>query len=349
MAQIADWVEGARLRTLPAAVAPVVLGTASAQSIGGADWLRALLAATVALLLQVGVNYANDYSDGVRGTDENRTGPPRLTGGGLAEPRAVKRAAFLCFGLAALAGLALVALSGQWWLIAVGAAAVIAAWFYTGGKSPYGYMGLGEVFVFVFFGLVATLGTAYTQVGAVDWVTWAAASGVGLIACAILMINNVRDIPTDSVTGKRTVAVRLGDRGARIAYVVMMLVPSVLSAVIAVRHPWALLSLVLVPVVLVRCVRPALGTASRRGTAQVGDVEGVGSGRGGLHEASSRAGVSPRAVSRGPGDRDGGPGGGGQVNDARAAATGRALIPVLRDTGLIELAYAALLGLGIVL
>ncbi len=290
MAQIADWVEGARLRTLPAAVAPVILGTASAEAIAEADWLRALLAALVALLLQVGVNYANDYSDGVRGTDENRTGPPRLTGGGLASPGTVKRAAFLCFGLAGLAGLALVALSGQWWLIAVGVAAVVAAWYYTGGSNPYGYLGLGEVFVFVFFGLVATLGTTYTQVLTVDWVTWLAACGVGLIACAILMINNVRDIPTDSVSGKKTQAVRLGDRGARIAYVVMMLIPFVLVAVIALRHPWALIALVLLPVVVLRLIRPTL-----------------------------------------------------------AGGTGRSLIPVLRDTGLVELAYAILLGIGIAL
>lgn len=232
MATVNDWLEGARVRTLPAAVSPVLIGTGVAAAEGGFSLPRAALAGAVALLLQIGVNFANDYSDGIRGTDEYRTGPPRLTGGEKVSPRVVKAAAFTFFGLACLAGLVLVALSGQYWLIAVGAAAVLAAWFYTGGKHPYGYMGLGEIFVMVFFGYVATIGTTYTQSGTAPWQVWVAATGTGLIACALLMVNNLRDIPTDSVSGKRTLAVRLGDRGARIAYVAMLIGALVCAAAV---------------------------------------------------------------------------------------------------------------------
>ena len=247
MATIADWLEGARVRTLPAAVAPVLVGSGAAAQVGGFHLGRALLGGGIALALQIGVNFANDYSDGVRGTDEVRTGPPRLTGGGLAEPRTVKRAAFACFGVAAALGLALVALSGVWWLLLVGTAAIVAAWYYTGGSRPYGYMGLGEVFVFVFFGLVATLGTTYTQALTLPWTAWAGAIGMGLIPCALLMVNNIRDIPTDTVAGKRTLAVRLGQRSARRSYAAMLFGALVAGMICAFAVPWALLVLVLAP------------------------------------------------------------------------------------------------------
>ncbi|MBD8061706.1 1,4-dihydroxy-2-naphthoate polyprenyltransferase [Oceanitalea stevensii] len=289
MATFADWVEGARVRTLPAAAAPVLVGTGAAYDLGSGSVPRALLAGGVALALQVGVNFANDYSDGVRGTDDVRTGPPRLTGSGAARPGTVKAAAFASFGLAAVLGLVLCALAGTWWLVAVGALCVVAAWYYTGGRNPYGYRGLGEVGVFLFFGLVATLGTTYTQALTVSWAAVAGAVGIGLIACALLMVNNVRDIPTDTVAGKRTLAVRLGDRRARLGYVAMVAVPLVLGVALAPAHPWALLTLLLVPVV-VRQARVVLG-----------------------------------------------------------GAQGRQLIVVLRDTGLLELGYGVLLGLGLLL
>src|SRR5215204_1029647 len=208
----AQWLAGARPRTLPAAVSPVVVGSGLAYFEGGFALLRAALALVVSIALQVGVNYANDYSDGIRGTDAARVGPLRLVGSGLAPPPLVKRAAFVSFGVAGLAGLALVIMTQQWWLMAVGVACVLAAWYYTGGKRPYGYLGLGELFVFVFFGLVATVGSTYVAIEEVPWITWLAACGVGFLACALLVVNNLRDIPTDTDAGKRTLAVRLGDR-----------------------------------------------------------------------------------------------------------------------------------------
>ena len=217
MTTAAQWVEGARPRTLPAAVAPVVAGTGAAAAASGAVWWKAVLALGVSLALQVGVNYANDYSDGVRGTDSERVGPLRLVGSGVAAPAAVRRAAWLAFTVAGALGLVLAATSG-WWLVAVGAAAVLAAWLYTGGPRPYGYAGLGELFVFVFFGLVAVCGTTYVQVGRVTGPALVCAVAVGLLACAILVVNNLRDIPTDTTAGKRTLAVRLGDRGTRRLY-----------------------------------------------------------------------------------------------------------------------------------
>lgn len=225
MATASQWISGARLRTLPMAVSPVVVGVAAGYAASGSvKWIPALLALVVSLLLQIGVNYANDYSDGVRGTDDNRVGPFRLTGSGAASPRAVKFASFLCFGLAAAAGLGLVWMTQTWVLLIVGALAIAAAWGYTGGKNPYGYLGLGELFVFIFFGLVATVGTTYTQLGHLTGHSWLGAISVGLIATALLMVNNIRDLPTDRAAGKRTLAVRVGDRPARLVYVLMIVV-----------------------------------------------------------------------------------------------------------------------------
>lgn len=232
------------------AVAPVIIGTAAAYDLGALHWNRAVLAALVALLLQIGVNYANDYSDGIRGTDEVRVGPLRLVGSGVAKPSHVKMAAFTAFGLAMLAGLVLVLLSQAWWLLLVGIGAVLAAWGYTGGKNPYGYMGLGDVFVFVFFGPVATLGTTFTQAGSVSTAAVLGSISTGLIAVALLMANNVRDIPTDTEVGKRTLAVRLGDKNARLSYVVMMGLSVALMLFVAPAKPWILLVLLLIPFML---------------------------------------------------------------------------------------------------
>jgi 1,4-dihydroxy-2-naphthoate octaprenyltransferase len=220
-----------------------VAGTGVAAYDDAVVWWKALLALVVALALQVAVNYANDYSDGIRGTDDERVGPLRLTGSRVATPSAVKRAAFLAFGVAALAGLALAATTA-WWLVAVGLLCVLAAWYYTGGKRPYGYAGLGEVMVFVFFGLVAVVGTYYVQAQAWSWLALYAAVGVGALACAILVANNLRDIPTDTVAGKRTLAVILGDSRTRALYT--LLVAAAAAAVIAVAVAttwWALIGL----------------------------------------------------------------------------------------------------------
>ncbi|PYI40187.1 1,4-dihydroxy-2-naphthoate polyprenyltransferase [Arthrobacter psychrolactophilus] len=250
MATVGQWISGARLRTLPMAVAPVIIGTAAAYDLGALHWGRAVLAALVALLLQIGVNYANDYSDGIRGTDEVRVGPLRLVGSGVAKPSHVKMMAFTMFGLAMLAGLGLVLASQVWWFLLVGAGAVLAAWGYTGGKNPYGYMGLGDIFVFVFFGPVATLGTTFTQAGEVSTAAVLGSISTGLIAVALLMANNVRDIPTDTEVGKRTLAVRLGDKNARLSYVVMLALSVALMLFIAPAKPWILLVLLLIPFML---------------------------------------------------------------------------------------------------
>ncbi|WP_434995073.1 1,4-dihydroxy-2-naphthoate polyprenyltransferase [Arthrobacter sp. Ld5] len=254
MATAAQWLEGARPRTLPMAFAPVIAGSAAAFGLGSFRPLNATLALVVSVLLQVGVNYANDYSDGVRGTDDVRVGPLRLTGSGAAQPRHVKLAAFACFGLAMLAGLGLILLSqASWILLLVGVGCIAAAWGYTGGKNPYGYLGLGDVFVFVFFGLVATLGTTFTQAGQLSAAAWIGAVSTGLIAMALLMANNVRDIPTDTAVGKRTLAVRLGDTAARISYVMMLAAAVLLPLLLSGEYPWMLLVLLLVPA----CLRPS--------------------------------------------------------------------------------------------
>ena len=240
---------GGAPRTLPASVVPVLVGTGAAVAYGAGIWWR-VLAGVVALALQVGVNYANDYSDGVRGTDTARVGPVRLVAGGLEPPAAVKRAALVAFGLAGLAGLALAAVAG-WWLIALGAACVGAAWFYTGGPRPYGYAGLGEVSVFVFFGLVATTGTSYVQTEVVTSLEVLAAVPVGLMAVALLVVNNLRDIPGDTVAGKRTLAVRIGAPATRRLYEGCVVMAVLLVIPIAVMRPWALLGLAAFPFALV--------------------------------------------------------------------------------------------------
>ncbi|WP_293782111.1 1,4-dihydroxy-2-naphthoate polyprenyltransferase [uncultured Aeromicrobium sp.] len=283
------WIEGARPRTLPAAVAPVLAGTGAAVHADGFDGWKALLALGLSLSLQIGVNYANDYSDGVRGTDTDRVGPLRLVGSGLVSPGKVKAAALGFLALGALFGVVLAATT-SWWLLLVGGAALLAAWTYTGGPNPYGYRALGEVSVFVFFGLVAVVGTTFVQTGSITAPSVAAAIGVGALACAILVANNLRDIPTDTESGKRTLAVVLGDRGARRLYVALVQV-ALFAAVVcaALTTWWALLSLAAAPLA-VRAIRV------------------VGSG-----------------------------------------ATGRDLVAVLRDSGLLELVYATGLTAGLVI
>ncbi|CAM3124151.1 1,4-dihydroxy-2-naphthoate octaprenyltransferase [Arthrobacter ulcerisalmonis] len=289
MATAAQWIQGARLRTLPAAIAPVLIGSGAAYGMDSFILLNAILAAVVALLLQVGVNYANDYSDGIRGTDEDRVGPLRLVGSGVAKPNHVKLAAFAAFAVAMAAGLVLVIITQSWWLILVGLGCVMAAWGYTGGKNPYGYMGLGDVFVFVFFGLVATLGTTYTQAGRIDLASIIGAVGTGLIATALLMANNVRDIPTDTQAGKKTLAVRLGDKHARESYVLMLAVAILLVVILAPTKPWMLIVLLLIPA----CLMPSWL----------------------------------------------------MINGRKR----KSLIPVLKQTGLINLGYSVLFALGLVL
>ncbi|SDY59062.1 1,4-dihydroxy-2-naphthoate polyprenyltransferase [Herbiconiux ginsengi] len=217
------WIAGARLRTLPLAIAPVALGTGAAM-IDTVDISKLLVALCllVAVFLQIGVNYANDYSDGVRGTDDFRVGPPRLTGSGLVPAKRVLAVALVFFGLAAIAGLVITIITGQYWLLAVGAVAIAAGWFYTGGKHPYGYYGLGEVFVFIFFGLVATAGTTFILAGEVNDESWLAGIAAGAIACAVLMANNIRDIDQDRLVKKRTFAVLIGRTASRIVYVVWL-------------------------------------------------------------------------------------------------------------------------------
>jgi 1,4-dihydroxy-2-naphthoate octaprenyltransferase len=278
MATPAEWLAGARPRTLPAAVAPVLAGTGVAAYADSEVWWKAALALVVSLALQVGVNYANDYSDGIRGTDEDRVGPMRLVGSGRATPRAVKLAAFSAFGVGAAAGLVL-AVSTAWWLVAVGVVCIVAAWFYTGGSKPYGYLGLGEVMVFVFFGLVAVMGTTYVQTESTDssvlLPSLYAATGIGALACAILVANNLRDIPTDREVGKLTLAVKLGDERTR--YLYAFLVGAAVVALVGVALStswWALLGLVFLAPALAAS-RKVLGGASGPGLIPVLQQTGI--------------------------------------------------------------------------
>lgn len=237
------WLEGARLRTLPLAVAPVAIGAGTAASIQSFDATLTLLALAVALLLQIGVNYANDYSDGIRGTDAKRVGPLRLTGSNSVKPAAVKRAAFVLFFLAAAAGLTIVIITQIWWLLAVGLVAIVAAWFYTGGKSPYGYAALGELSVFLFFGIVATVGTAYIQIdnfeqnSLIVMVSFVGATAIGLFSAAVLMVNNIRDIDLDRHVSKNTLAVKVGKRAAKAIYFAFIWIPLVLLSGFVLLYP----------------------------------------------------------------------------------------------------------------
>jgi 1,4-dihydroxy-2-naphthoate octaprenyltransferase len=288
MATAAQWWQGARPRTLPAAIAPVSVGSGVAAFEGSFRPLAALLALVVALSLQVGVNYANDYSDGVRGTDDDRVGPFRLTATGTARPSSVRAAAFVCLALAAAAGLVLVATTQSWWLLLVGAACLLAAWFYTGGSRPYGYRGLGEVSVFVFFGLVAVTGTAFVQTEQLSLLAVVASVPVGLLAVCLLVVNNLRDVPTDAPSGKLTLAVRMGAARTRVLYASLMLLTLAGVVLLAVGWaPWALLAL---------------------------------------------AGFVPAAA---------------PVGAVLGGAEGAALLPVLRDTGRVQLLVGLLLGIGL--
>ncbi len=254
---------------------PVLIGSGVAAGYGRFSAWRAVLALVVALALQVGVNYANDYSDGVRGSDERRVGPVRLVAAGLAPPRQVLAAAFGCFAVAGTAGLALAAVT-SWWLLAVGAACIAAAWFYTGGPRPYGYHGLGEVFVFAFFGVVAVAGTAYVQMEKFSWLGLAASVPAGLLACALLIVNNLRDIRTDTLSGKRTLAVRLGDARTRTGYVLAVLLAFCFAAALAFYRPLALITVATLPLagLPIRSVRAgASGPALIRALGQTGRLQ----------------------------------------------------------------------------
>jgi 1,4-dihydroxy-2-naphthoate polyprenyltransferase len=277
VASAREWLAGTRPRTLPAAVVPILIGSGVAAGYLKFSLWRAALALLVALALQIGVNFANDYSDGVRGSDsaERRVGPMRLVGSGLASPGQVKRAAFGCFLVACCAGLALAAVT-SWWLVLGGALAVLAAWFYTGGSRPYGYRGLGEVSVFVFFGVAAVAGTAFVQMGRLSWLGLAASVPAGLLSCALLMVNNLRDIRSDGESGKRTLAVRIGDARSRSVYLLFLLVPFALAALIAFVRPFSLLILLALPLTLapVRSVRGgASGPALITTLGQTGRVQ----------------------------------------------------------------------------
>jgi 1,4-dihydroxy-2-naphthoate octaprenyltransferase len=267
VASFAQWIEGARPRTLPNAVSPVIAGTGAAAWLGTAVWWKALLALAVAVALIIGVNYANDYSDGIRGTDDVRSGPLRLVGSRLASPRAVLTAALSSLAVGAVAGLALAAVSAPW-LIAVGAVCIAGAWLYTGGKKPYGYLGLGEIAVFIFFGLVAVLGTQYTQALRIDWVGAVMAVVMGSLSSAVLVANNLRDIPTDAESGKITLAVRLGDARTRVLYQVLLGVALVGTLALSAATPWCLVGLLATPLA-VRAARPVRGGSGGAGLIPV--------------------------------------------------------------------------------
>ena len=257
------WLLGARPRTLPAAIAPVLVGTSLQRNQHGHILiLNALLALAVSLLLQIAVNYANDYSDGVKGTDEVRVGPIRLVASGMASAKSVKRAAYLTFALAALMG-AILAARTSLWLILVGIVAILAAWNYTGGKSPYGYSGFGELSVFIFFGLVATIGSYFAQSQKISWQSFLLAIPVGCLACALLAINNLRDLPKDSEVGKRTVAVRIGDSRARYLFIGLLALAHFTVLLAATLSPWVLLSVLLIPFTIKICEKILAGASGR--------------------------------------------------------------------------------------
>ncbi|SEP84397.1 1,4-dihydroxy-2-naphthoate prenyltransferase [Lentzea xinjiangensis] len=263
MASVVQWIQGTRPRTLPNSIAPVVVGAAAAHHIDEFKPLHTALALVVSVAFQIGVNYANDYSDGIRGTDDNRVGPFRLTGSGAAEPAKVRLAAFIALGIGAVAGLALVAVSGFWWLLALGAVCIAGAWFYTGGKRPYGYAGLGEIAVFLFFGPAAVLGTLYVQTGEITGIGIGSSIAMGAISAAVLVANNLRDIPTDAVSGKRTLAVVLGDKDTRRLYLALVAVPFLIALGMTVRVPYALLGFLAAPVLLPAVRRVASGRGGR--------------------------------------------------------------------------------------
>jgi 1,4-dihydroxy-2-naphthoate octaprenyltransferase len=244
------WVAGARPRTLPAAISPVLVGTALIRrDHHSINYLNAVMALLVSLLLQIAVNYSNDYSDGIRGTDDNRVGPIRLVASGLASAQAVKRAAFLCFAAAAGLGIVL-SIRVSWWLVLVGALSILAAWTYTGGKKPYGYSGFGEVSVFVFFGLVATVGSYVVQSHRVTWQSVLVSIPVGALSCSLLAINNLRDLPKDSLVSKRTLAVRLGDKRARQMFIGLLVLAHSAALLAALITPWALITALFIPLTL---------------------------------------------------------------------------------------------------
>ena len=249
------WLIGARVKTLPAAISPVLIGTSYAQDI---NWINAALALVVALFLQIAVNYANDYSDGIKGTDSNRVGPTRLVASGLASARAVKNASYFCFLIAAIAG-SILSLSISKWLFVIGALSILTAWGYTGGRKPYGYLGFGEVSVFVFFGLIATIGSYYIQSKEINWQIFLLSIPVGCLSCAVLVINNLRDFSNDELVGKRTLAVLLGDKKTRNFYNVLLAVSQLISVIAAVVNIRMLFTLICIPVMINTIKKVSLG------------------------------------------------------------------------------------------
>ncbi|WP_018340257.1 1,4-dihydroxy-2-naphthoate polyprenyltransferase [Corynebacterium caspium] len=270
----AEWLEGARPHTWANAVAPVIVGTGAAAYTDNMLWWKALLALIVSGALIIGVNYANDYSDGIRGTDEDRTGPLRLTGSGLARPAAVKRAAFLSFAVAGVAGVVL-AITSAWWLVLLGAFCIAGAWFYTGGKNPYGYRGLGEVAVFIFFGLIGVLGTEFVQAGRISLIGFGGAIAIGAISASVNLTNNLRDIPSDKAAGKITLAVRLGDSRTRKLMMALSLTPFLITILFSFATPLCLLALSALPLVY-KAIKPVRTGAAGRDLIPVLGLVGRG-------------------------------------------------------------------------